>query len=215
VVSATDSYDHILGFLDWSRYCFFQVAPQLYSRGWVDPVPDFSENLVAPGLEPDLWICSQELWPLDYRGCQHLCIAIIKQKPATMGGRTTHWTLSPKRLLYQLGLTNSPICERCLEGRESGTHILWECEASTNLRFRHLVHYFIEPADHHDAPIRKILLFIRSVGLIKKRRRRRRRRRRKGNKTDLKGRSARAGSILALPLYIHTYILTYLLTPWP
>jgi hypothetical protein len=28
-----------LGFLDRSRYYFFQVAPQLYSRGWVDPVP--------------------------------------------------------------------------------------------------------------------------------------------------------------------------------
>jgi hypothetical protein len=27
-------------FLDRSRYFFFQVAPQLYSRGWVDPVPD-------------------------------------------------------------------------------------------------------------------------------------------------------------------------------
>jgi hypothetical protein len=47
---------------------FYQVAPQLYSRGWVDPVPDpllisflfFSppENLVVPGIElgpPDLW----------------------------------------------------------------------------------------------------------------------------------------------------------------
>jgi hypothetical protein len=27
-------------FLNRSRYFFFQVAPQLYSRGWVDPVPD-------------------------------------------------------------------------------------------------------------------------------------------------------------------------------
>jgi hypothetical protein len=34
------SLGHILGFLDRSRYFFFQVAPQLYSRGWVDPVPD-------------------------------------------------------------------------------------------------------------------------------------------------------------------------------
>jgi hypothetical protein len=33
VVSATDPYGSILGFLDWSRYSFFQVAPQLYSRG--------------------------------------------------------------------------------------------------------------------------------------------------------------------------------------
>jgi hypothetical protein len=33
VVSVTDSYGRILGFLDRSRYFFFQVAPQLYSRG--------------------------------------------------------------------------------------------------------------------------------------------------------------------------------------
>jgi hypothetical protein len=39
-----------------SRYCFFQVAPHLYSRGRVDPVP-------GPRRESnlDLWICSQEL----------------------------------------------------------------------------------------------------------------------------------------------------------
>jgi hypothetical protein len=40
VVSVTDSYGRILGFLDRSRYFFFQTAPQLYSRGWVNPVPD-------------------------------------------------------------------------------------------------------------------------------------------------------------------------------
>jgi hypothetical protein len=40
VVSATELRGRILGFLDRSRYYFFQVAPQLYSRGWVDPVPD-------------------------------------------------------------------------------------------------------------------------------------------------------------------------------
>jgi hypothetical protein len=33
VVSVTDPYGRILGFLDWSGYFFFQVAPQLYSRG--------------------------------------------------------------------------------------------------------------------------------------------------------------------------------------
>jgi hypothetical protein len=40
VVSPEDPYGRILRFLDRSRYFFFQVAPQLYSRGWVDPVPD-------------------------------------------------------------------------------------------------------------------------------------------------------------------------------
>jgi hypothetical protein len=36
VVSVTDPYGRILGFLDRSRYFFFQVAPELYSQGWVD-----------------------------------------------------------------------------------------------------------------------------------------------------------------------------------
>jgi hypothetical protein len=40
VVSMTNRYDRIPGFLYRSRYYLFQLAPQLYSRGWVDPVPD-------------------------------------------------------------------------------------------------------------------------------------------------------------------------------
>jgi hypothetical protein len=40
LVSMTDSYGRVLGFLDRSRYFSFQVAPQLYSRGWVNPVLD-------------------------------------------------------------------------------------------------------------------------------------------------------------------------------
>jgi hypothetical protein len=39
VVSVTDPYGCILGFLDRSRF-FYQLAPQLDSRGWVDPIPD-------------------------------------------------------------------------------------------------------------------------------------------------------------------------------
>jgi hypothetical protein len=40
VVSVTNPYGRIIGFLDRSSHFFFQVAPVLYSRGWVDPVPD-------------------------------------------------------------------------------------------------------------------------------------------------------------------------------
>jgi hypothetical protein len=34
---------------------FYQVAPQLYSRGWVDPVPDplLYFILVVPEIEPE------------------------------------------------------------------------------------------------------------------------------------------------------------------
>jgi hypothetical protein len=71
MVSVTDPYDRILGSLDQSHYLFFQVAPQLYSRGWVGPVPDPLlpiKSGLRLELNPDLWICSQELWPLDHRG---------------------------------------------------------------------------------------------------------------------------------------------------
>jgi hypothetical protein len=73
VVSATDPHGRILGFLDRSRYYFFRVAPQLYSRGWVDPVPDpllLRKSGSAGNRTRDLWICSQELWPLEHRGGQ-------------------------------------------------------------------------------------------------------------------------------------------------
>jgi hypothetical protein len=66
VVSVTDPYCRILGFLNRRRYFFFQVAPHLYSRGWVDPSsrPTTSQKI---NRTRDLWICSQELWPLDHR----------------------------------------------------------------------------------------------------------------------------------------------------
>jgi hypothetical protein len=71
VVSATDPHGRILGFLDRSRYYFFQVTPHLYSRGWVDPVRDpllLRISGRAGNRTRDLWICIQELWPLDNRG---------------------------------------------------------------------------------------------------------------------------------------------------
>jgi hypothetical protein len=52
VVSVTNPYGCILGFLDRSHYHFFQVAPQLYLRGWVDPVPDPLLFFKCPGIEP-------------------------------------------------------------------------------------------------------------------------------------------------------------------
>jgi hypothetical protein len=42
------------GFLDRSSY-FLEIAPQISTRGRVDPVPDplhLRKNLVAPGNEP-------------------------------------------------------------------------------------------------------------------------------------------------------------------
>ena len=55
-----------LCFLDQSRYFFIQVAPQLTSRDWVDPVPDpllLRKSGSAGNRTWDLCICSQKLWP--------------------------------------------------------------------------------------------------------------------------------------------------------
>jgi hypothetical protein len=85
-----------------------------------------------------------------------------------VGLRTGHCHI--KGHLFKLGLINDPICERCLEKDESATHILCDCEAVPHIRFvrlRHLGQFFIEPSDYYDAPIDKVLYFIRGVGLIK------------------------------------------------
>jgi hypothetical protein len=56
VVSAMDPHGRILGFLDRSGFYFFQVAPQSYSTRLSGPRSRhyFSENLVAPGIEPGI-----------------------------------------------------------------------------------------------------------------------------------------------------------------
>jgi hypothetical protein len=70
-----------LGFLDRSHYFSIQVAPQLSSRGWVDPVPDplLLRKTGSAGNRPrDLWICSQELWPLDHTKKQSTDIGSVR-----------------------------------------------------------------------------------------------------------------------------------------
>jgi hypothetical protein len=71
VVSATDPAAVNPSFKDRSRYFFGQVAPQLSSRGWVDPVPYpllLRKSGSAGNRTRNLWICSQKLWPLDHGG---------------------------------------------------------------------------------------------------------------------------------------------------
>jgi hypothetical protein len=69
--------------------------------------------------------------------------------------------------LFKMGLTNDPICEKCLEADESATHVPCDCEALAHPRFRHLGQFFMEPGDFYDVPIGKVLHFIRSVVLTK------------------------------------------------
>jgi hypothetical protein len=54
VVNVMDPYGRILGILDRSRYFFLKVAPQFYHEAEWTPFQSqyFSENVVAPGIEP-------------------------------------------------------------------------------------------------------------------------------------------------------------------
>jgi hypothetical protein len=58
-----------------------------------------------------------------------------------------------------MGLTDDPTCESCLEEVESATHILCDCEAIANLRFRHLGQFFMERSDYYDGPIELYISF--------------------------------------------------------
>jgi hypothetical protein len=84
-----------------------------------------------------------------------------------MDNGTINRKLSSKGQLFKLGLINDPTCERCLEADKSATHVLCDCEVIAHLRFRHLGQFFMERDDIYDAPISKVLHFIRSVGLTK------------------------------------------------
>jgi hypothetical protein len=60
---------------------FYQVAPHLYSRGWVDSV---REPLLffwyCRESNPSLRICSQEFWPLDHRGGHNNKISLTEKR---------------------------------------------------------------------------------------------------------------------------------------
>jgi hypothetical protein len=82
-VSAPDPHGRILGFQYRNCYYFFQVTPHSYSRGLSGPR---SRPITKSGSVGNrtraLWICSQELWPLDIsiRQC-HLTAAVSASRP--------------------------------------------------------------------------------------------------------------------------------------
>jgi hypothetical protein len=87
VVSVTDPHGGIQDFIDRSRYFFLRVARQLHSRGRVNLVPDpllLRKYGSAGNRTRNLWVCRQELWPLDHRSgrkdrhsCKHLKMVLV------------------------------------------------------------------------------------------------------------------------------------------
>jgi hypothetical protein len=88
--------------------------------------------------------------------------AKLEKRLAMVDGRTTHRPLPPKGTPPQTGTGKQPWC---LKKEESATYILCDCEAIAYLRVRHMGHYFMEPRNYYDAPIRKVLHFMWNVGM--------------------------------------------------
>jgi hypothetical protein len=70
-------------FLDRSRYFFFQVAPQLYSRSWVDPVPDpllLRKSGSAANRTLDFWT-TEAVNAIEIKYQIHIFFALRCRKP--------------------------------------------------------------------------------------------------------------------------------------
>jgi hypothetical protein len=111
VVSTTDSHGRLFRSSRPESLLFLQVAPQLLSRGWMDPVPDpplLRKSGSAGNRIRDLWICSQKLWPLDHRGGQGAVLAVKMYagtairynpgfRPVLQGRHSSSFTAEPGR----------------------------------------------------------------------------------------------------------------------
>jgi hypothetical protein len=133
--------------------------------------------------------------------CEHrniegfTCLCLNSYNRFCLTGQEGHCHL--KGHLFKLGLTDDPICERCLQEDESATHILCNCEAVAHVRFRHLGQFFLGTKwllwrRHIQSPTLHSRCWI-NKGLIKR-----------GSTID-HWRSRCKGWIFG-PLLIHTYI---------
>jgi hypothetical protein len=68
--------------------------------------------------------------------------------------------------LLNLGLVNSPECDRCKQESQTASHVICDCEALATLRFRHLGRHFMKPGDFEDISVSNILHFVQGAGLL-------------------------------------------------
>ena len=71
---------------------------------------------------------------------------------------------TPRRHLYLMGLSDSPLC-RCGAEDEASAHILCECEALAALRHAYLGCCFLEPEDIKSVSLGAIWNFLKATGL--------------------------------------------------
>jgi hypothetical protein len=71
--------------------------------------------------------------------------------------------------LKNLKLSDDDSCRKCQKGNTSRTsyHVFCKCESVASKRLRHLEYILMDSGNYHDVPIKKLLRFILSAGLIR------------------------------------------------
>ena len=64
-----------------------------------------------------------------------------------------------------MGLTNSPLCRRCVGEYETSAHTLCECEALASLKHVYLGSFFLDPEDIKSLSLGVIWDFSKGTGL--------------------------------------------------
>ena len=87
-----------------------------------------------------------------------------RTQPRTVTGLLTgHNNL--RRHLHLIGLSDGPLCRRCVAEDETSAHILCECEALASLRHVYLGSFFMEPEDIKSISLGAIWNFSKVTGL--------------------------------------------------
>jgi hypothetical protein len=108
---------------------FIHVAPQLTSRGWVDPAPDpllLRKSGSARNWTRDLCICSQKLWPLDHRG-GHFVTTLLLYSRVVHGYESGHKE-------EMVNISQMFYCLKLCQKKFYGLHIRWNCELKCQAR---------------------------------------------------------------------------------
>jgi hypothetical protein len=159
VVSMTDPYGRILGFLYRIRYFFFQVAPQLYWRGWADPVPDplllkkssSAWNRTRTSGCPGTLTTRPQRWPAYIWESRRKWDppAVYPQKSTSIMSTVSHAVTSGPAAMLRLRAAGRPsvvTAERHYTGRPRGGHDLcsppeayaivcnWQCKERNGKR---------------------------------------------------------------------------------
>jgi hypothetical protein len=130
VVSVTDFYGRIIRFLDRSRYFFFEVAPQLYSRGWVDPVPDPLLLRKSGNAGNGIPECRTEMYCFLW-GTNWIYISYIEEsRPLLWSSGHSSWLHNGDVLSFLWGTNWIYICYV-----EESRPPLWSCDQSSWLQY--------------------------------------------------------------------------------